>query len=306
MSRRKPINFLQKKQYKGGDSLARPLKSGIDYFSLDTGFLRDKKIKLLKSKYGTKGIVILIAVLSRVYEENGYFKPWDEDDCFLMSDDVGCGCTPKLVEEVVQECVKRSVFDAGILSAFGVLTSPGIQRRFLRAVATRDEITMIREYFLLDINNRRDVQESVRKKLTLESVSSEKTPVSFEKTPAFSTDNPQSKVNQSKGEERKVNEDTSSPDKPVTRARQQSFIPPTVDEVRAYCMERKNGIDPEYWVDSYASKGWMVGKTKMVDWKAAVRTWERNSGGIPHGRNARNTAADDGSGGRVFGGETVL
>ena len=56
------------------------------------------------------------------------------------------------------------------------------------------------------------------------------------------------------------------------------FIPPTVDEVTAYCQERGNGLDPEAFVDFYASKGWMVGKNPMKDWKAAVRTWERSEG----------------------------
>lgn len=56
------------------------------------------------------------------------------------------------------------------------------------------------------------------------------------------------------------------------------FIPPTVDEVAAYCQERGNGLDPEAFVDFYTSKGWMVGKNPMKDWKAAVRTWERSEG----------------------------
>lgn len=54
------------------------------------------------------------------------------------------------------------------------------------------------------------------------------------------------------------------------------FTPPTVDEVKAYCDERGNSVDPERFVDFYASKGWMVGKTKMKDWKATVRNWERS------------------------------
>jgi hypothetical protein len=52
------------------------------------------------------------------------------------------------------------------------------------------------------------------------------------------------------------------------------FVPPSFDEVQAYCTERGNGIDAQAFIDFYASKGWMVGKTKMTDWKAAVRTWE--------------------------------
>lgn len=54
------------------------------------------------------------------------------------------------------------------------------------------------------------------------------------------------------------------------------FKPPTVEEVRAYCQERKNGIDPETFVDHYTANGWKVGgKSPMKDWKAAVRTWEK-------------------------------
>ena len=54
------------------------------------------------------------------------------------------------------------------------------------------------------------------------------------------------------------------------------FVPPTPDEVREYCKERQNLLDAERFVDFYESKGWMVGKSKMKDWKAAVRNWERS------------------------------
>ena len=53
------------------------------------------------------------------------------------------------------------------------------------------------------------------------------------------------------------------------------FTPPSVEEVRAYCEERKNGLDAETFVDFYTSKGWKVGGNPMKDWKAAVRTWEK-------------------------------
>lgn len=66
---------------------------------------------------------------------------------------------------------------------------------------------------------------------------------------------------------------------PLTPQRGKRFIPPTVDEVKAYCLERQNGIDAQTFVDFYESKGWMIGKSKMKDWKAAVRTWERNRKG---------------------------
>ena len=52
------------------------------------------------------------------------------------------------------------------------------------------------------------------------------------------------------------------------------FTPPTIEEVTAYCQERKNNVSPEAFINHYTSKGWMIGKNKMKDWKAAVRTWE--------------------------------
>jgi len=55
------------------------------------------------------------------------------------------------------------------------------------------------------------------------------------------------------------------------------FAKPSLEQVRSYCRERNNGVDPEQWYDYYSSNGWKVGKNSMKDWKAAVRTWERNS-----------------------------
>lgn len=54
------------------------------------------------------------------------------------------------------------------------------------------------------------------------------------------------------------------------------FVAPTVEEVRAYCQERGNSIDPEKFIDYYMANGWMVGRVRMKDWKATVRRWEKN------------------------------
>lgn len=72
--------------------------------------------------------------------------------------------------------------------------------------------------------------------------------------------------------ERIVNESSKSP----KTQRKTAFKVPTLEEVRMYCEERKNGVDAQHFIDFYTSKGWMIGKNHMKDWKAAVRTWERN------------------------------
>lgn len=67
------------------------------------------------------------------------------------------------------------------------------------------------------------------------------------------------------------------------------FSPPTVDDVKAYCKERNNNVDAERFIDYYNSNGWMVGKNKMKDWKAAVRTWENNGYGNQRKQQPKET-----------------
>ncbi len=70
----------------------------------------------------------------------------------------------------------------------------------------------------------------------------------------------------------------SSNEQPQPPKRQRKvFKPPTLQEVSTYCQERNNTVNAQQWIDHYTSNGWMVGKNKMKDWKAAVRTWERNN-----------------------------
>ena len=62
----------------------------------------------------------------------------------------------------------------------------------------------------------------------------------------------------------------------ITNIEIKKFKKPTLEEVKQYCLERGNNIDAERFIDSNEAKGWMIGKNKMKDWKAAIRTWERN------------------------------
>ena len=69
--------------------------------------------------------------------------------------------------------------------------------------------------------------------------------------------------------------DKDSKGESVRGEKSKRFYPPTLDEVKQYCEERKNNIDPMAFIDFYSSKNWMIGKNRMKAWKAAVRTWER-------------------------------
>lgn len=93
------------------------------------------------------------------------------------------------------------------------------------------------------------------------------TGVSDEKTGVLETETPVSET-----ETLTVpNLDKPNLDKP--KRERSRFKPPTVEDVRAYCSEKGYAVDAERFVDFYGSKGWMVGRNKMKDWRAAVRTW---------------------------------
>ena len=106
-----------------------------------------------------------------------------------------------------------------------------------------------------------------------------------EKQKALTAGKPNCKTNSKTNSKTNVSEADKEEDKDIekekdvldnTSQKRKRFVPPTLDEVKAYCQERKNGVDAERFIDYYTSNGWQVGKNKMRDWKAAVRTWERN------------------------------
>jgi hypothetical protein len=99
------------------------------------------------------------------------------------------------------------------------------------------------------------------------------------------------KVNQSKRRTKVVRKLNSNQTHEPDGSKRKRFVPPSVDDVTTYCQERKNGIDPERFVASYEAKGWMIGNSKMKDWRAAVRTWERNGFHEGNGRAPAKPAA---------------
>ena len=60
----------------------------------------------------------------------------------------------------------------------------------------------------------------------------------------------------------------------IESSKRKRFSPPSLEQVQAYCKERENKVNPQRFIDFYQSKNWMVGKNKMKDWKASVRSWE--------------------------------
>lgn len=182
--------------------MARPTKPGLDYYPMDVGFLRDKKIRLLLAEFGASSVIFVLYVFGKAYEGDGYFLAWDKDECLLAADTLQK--PPTYVDEVLRGCLSRSIFDNRVFQMFRVLTSTGIQRRYIRGCEKRSDISIFSEYWLLDVENKKDVPASIRAKLAFLSVTGENNSFISPENPDKSPGNPQSKVKKSKVKESRV------------------------------------------------------------------------------------------------------
>ena len=158
--------------------------------------MRDKKVKLLRAEFGASSVVFVLYVFCRAFEGDGYFLKWDKDECLIAADELKE--SPAYISEVLQGCLARSLFDQRVYQMSGILTSAGIQRRYLRGCEKRDGIEIASEYWLLNVDDKNDVPAGIRAKLTFFTVSGGKNGVNSPGNPINSPGNPQSKVKESK------------------------------------------------------------------------------------------------------------
>ena len=111
--------------------MARPAKRGLDYFPLDVDIFDDPKVQFVTARFGAKGDGVFIRLLCKIYRE-GYALHFDDDTALLVARSVGDIGLHGLVMDVVHELLKRGFFDRSIFEKFGLLTSHGIQKRYLK------------------------------------------------------------------------------------------------------------------------------------------------------------------------------
>lgn len=131
---------------------------GIDFFPFNTNFFEDDKISLIEAEFGYKGSYVAVRLLCKIYNTEGYYCRWGRDECLLLSRKLGADFSSNLIDEVVKGLVRRSFFDKGVYDSFKILTSQGIQRRYLEAVKRRQEVFMRKELLLVDIRNYSNVR----------------------------------------------------------------------------------------------------------------------------------------------------
>ena len=199
--------------------MARPIEKSIGYFPLNTNILSDMKVRRMVKACGEGTISVIISLLCHIYGDEGYFMKWHKDAAFIIADTIES--TEEYVMEVVEKSLEVNFFDREKFQKYQILTSIGIQKRFLKATEKRKNSHLINEYLIenesekskLDQEKSEEIEEVQEENIKNEEVSSEETPQSESETPqteSESTQNQvkstQSKVKESKGKKSKVKE----------------------------------------------------------------------------------------------------
>lgn len=271
-------------------------RKGLSYFPFDIDFFQDLKIRKLIRCQGGKAVTVYALLLCFIYK-SGYYIWWDEELPFAISEQTGYD--EAYIREVIKSCVTLGLFSRELFENEGVLTSRGIQERYAEICELSRRVYVIEQFNLI---SEQKEEVSAQKK----AISVQKNDINVQKTAISAT---KRKVNKTKKEN--ISDDMSKKaadapfptptDIPFSDSENSEsglktseeipppgsapppslkrFVKPTVDEIRAYCTERRNNVDAEYFYDYYESNGWKVGgRGAMKDWRAAVRTWEKNNG----------------------------
>jgi hypothetical protein len=113
--------------------MARPKKPGLSYFPKDTNFFSDRKVRRIIHEFGAKGVLIYDYLLCVAYSDKGYYVPYDDQLAFDIADSLQCGITEELTLEVINGCIRVGLFNKDLYDRRQILTSKGIQERYLSA-----------------------------------------------------------------------------------------------------------------------------------------------------------------------------
>jgi len=242
--------------------LARPIKNKVDYFPLDIDMDADDKIYMIEAEHGLEGFAILIKLLMEIYR-NGYYYDWNERTQLIFSGKRKIDLEKVLA--VVESAVRCEFFSESLYKKYSILTSHGIQTRYVLAKKRHKKIIMFRQYFLLNNNNDENVA------IILEDVT---------KTPRNVPDIPQRK-----GKERKE-EYSSVVVATLTREKNQQYLP-----LAQNLLDLQLTIDPDFkpkkkksqedLLLDWANDFWLLVETdkRPVQTIQDILTWLKNGSG---------------------------
>ena len=122
-------------------------KSGIDYFPLDVTL--NAKFELIEAEFGLTGFGVVVHLLQEIYGKAGYYIEWTEEVALLFARKVGLGGS--VVSEIIEASIRRGMFDKEKYDKYHVLTSKGIQERYVEAVSRRKTLEVDYNILLVDV-----------------------------------------------------------------------------------------------------------------------------------------------------------
>lgn len=240
---------------------------GADFFSHDIDMRNDIKVRALRRKFQIKGYAMWCFILEVLTDSTNFEVEYNEINQELLAADIEVPVEE--FREIIEYCVK-----IGLLQIEnGKLFSIAHKRRFERMLEVRK-----RRAEAARKNGRKGGNPNFKKgqpnpyyQIT-ESVMEDNRNIT-ESEEKITEDNP---VEDSIAEQRRVKHTKEKSPKGEKKAATTSrFVPPTIEEVRAYIQQMKfRHVDPERFIDYYTSNGWKVGRNPMKNWQATVRNWE--------------------------------
>lgn len=125
--------------------MSRPIKQSLDYFPMDVNM--DDKIELIEAKYGLVGFAVIVKLWQKIYASEGYYYEWTEEKQLIFCKRNGIEFDT--LQVLIADCFKWSLFDKSIFDKYKILTSKGIQKRYIEASKRKQNLEIITEYWLL-------------------------------------------------------------------------------------------------------------------------------------------------------------
>ena len=207
--------------------MARPKAKGVEYFPLDVGFLSDLKIRKIMLSHGPASIAVLIYIFAAIYKDEGYFMSIKDDEISLIALDTNLDAD--YVKQVINRACEVELFSFKIYDNFCILTSEGIQNRYLKITERRKSVKINSDINLINVDTMYT-----------------ETRVNVAET----------RVNVYKNEQSKVKEIESK----VNKSKEKSFMQPVFNnwinnfgDISSYLMEVLESLVLEYGVDEVLS-----------------------------------------------------
>lgn len=226
--------------------MPRPTKDGLDYFPLETKTESDIKFQIIEARFGIVGFGIIIKLYQLIYSDKGYYTEWNELISTIAAAKWSCPGIPiesGTVNKVVRAAAKYGIFSEEKLNKYGVLTSEGIQKRYVEVSKRRKNLNIKPEYLLISV------------------------PLSNINVCNNSINVCNNSINACNNQESKVNKNTLY--KRESRERTADTVPPDLPEVKEFVSNENLKINPDKFYHYYQGKKWQG----VSDWKAKAREW---------------------------------